>query len=524
MADIAAGVTPVGRTTQFRASWLRETIASSVALVRLGVAGVILTMLGIGVLGVMAIPLFSVQDEPSHYGYAAELAGGRLPTLWTPIPVGGVDELELLMADRPENRRLIWTANHPPLFYLATAVPIGVGQAIGHVRGGVRAARLLVLLFAAGAVAATAWVARLLVPSRPDVAVVAAGFAALVPAFVATSSALFNDSLAVLVSTLAIGATITWLVRGPDGRIAYGVVAAAVLAASSRASGLVAVAFCLVGLALGAWIHRRDRVELHRWTPVALVPMALLVIAALGASGWFWLRNIHLYGDLTGAQLLLDRFERKGKHTTFEFLTNADYWLMQQRRLWDPSRDFPVNKVRGTKELWKLTFLPVIGLLIAASRALRHRRSRPVTSAVVGRRVAWVMAIAFVAIVHLSAAQFASQGGGAHARYLWPAVPIMATVMAVGLTALPGARRGVTTMLFFAAMLAANVWGLMGVLKAIVKRGSGRSSLWFGLQAGSSLPWLVVLVSAILCALGLVAVAISLWSLGRSNLRHAADR
>jgi hypothetical protein len=174
------------------------------SLVRLGLAGAMLTFVVLAGLNAWTTPLFAQPDEASHYGYALLVSSGRLPTVTTPIPTEGVPELRALLGPRDQAHRSVWTANHPPLFYAVMAAPVRVGVLIGHPLGALRAARMLSVAIAAAGILLLALLVRELVPGRPELMVAAAGVAAIVPSFVAVAGLLYNDSLAFATSTAAL--------------------------------------------------------------------------------------------------------------------------------------------------------------------------------------------------------------------------------------------------------------------------------------------------------------------------------
>ena len=120
--------------------------------VRLGVAGTVLAFLTLAGLQAMAVRPYLPPDELYHVGYAATVLDGRLPTLTTPLPTGRVP----LAPDDGRPRR-IYVANHPPLFYALTALPLGLGEWFEAPRAGFLAARLLSALLAAGGLYASMW-------------------------------------------------------------------------------------------------------------------------------------------------------------------------------------------------------------------------------------------------------------------------------------------------------------------------------------------------------------------------------
>ena len=98
-----------------RARWQR---GSTTFGGRVGLAGVLLTFAVLASLQALTIYPFHPPDEMSHVGYALEISRGDLPTIETPIPGGEIPLLQHQLNNRRPANRTIWTANHPPLYYL----------------------------------------------------------------------------------------------------------------------------------------------------------------------------------------------------------------------------------------------------------------------------------------------------------------------------------------------------------------------------------------------------------------------
>ena len=495
----------------------------------------------LGTLSAFSIPLFAPRDEAAHYGYAAEVADGHLPNIETLVPVDGVPLLEAVMAQRDASRQTIWTANHPPLHYALLAIPIGIGRATGHELGATHAGRLMSVAFAAMAVGAIAWVVGLLFPRRPRLVVAAAGFAALAPALINTSASLYNDSLAILTSTLAFGAGLVWLRQGPSRNRLMLLVATCSLAAATRASGLLVVGVVGLAVVCGSFIHRPESADgetagtprtAARSALQLLGPAALVGVAVLVTSGWFYLRNIRLYGDFTATQYLLERFERESREPTLFHLTGSRFWISQQKRLWDVGHD------PSTRKLWWLVFVPMAGLALRAARGIaqRVRQFGSVSVALADLRIhatrgprtrfvapaAWALGLLLVVVLEWSVAQFLSQGGGTHVRYVLPALALAAAVGAYAMAGFPGHRRGIPAVMFMVAMVGANLIGLHSQLLATVPGVQSESTFLFSLRHSGvrAADWCLVLVGVVV-VVGIAAQAVALWSLG--GLDDAAD-
>jgi hypothetical protein len=423
-------------------------------LLWLGVGGAILVFVMLATLWVVHMPIYQPPDEASHVGYARELSHGRLPTIDSLISGDDDARLTAVLRHRDPRHRTIWTANHPPLYYALVAVPLRIGTDSGHAPRGVRAARLLSVGLSALGLVVLAYLVVQLAPHRPQLAVAATGLVSLLPAFIAISARVYNDSLAFLTATAALAAAAVFVIRGPSaGRLAA-VAASAGLAAMTRASGLLVVG--VAGLAVLVGVLRAGEGSAWRRLWRAAIWMASVGAVVLAVAGWFYLRNLTLYGDLTGSAALLDRFGRSPHGTVLGLLTEPGFWRLQQRRFWDVAAILPGVRAGVSARLWVLGLVPLAGLLLAGGRRLaRVRGGKPLDPA---RAVAWGLCVALLGLLQLSVVQFVSNGGGSHVRYLFPALVAVGLAGAVGLVALPGGRRGVPVVAMTVAMGAVNLW------------------------------------------------------------------
>jgi len=334
---------------------------------RLGVAGAVLAFLALTTVQAVTIRPYLPPDELYHVGYAASLLEGRLPTLTTPLPG---DRVPLMPDDRRSRR--VYVANHPPLFHALAAVPIGIGERLGAPWAGFLAARFLSVALAAAGVVLVAWLALLLVPGRPRVAVGAAWLAALLPGLPHVSAFVYTDGLGFLAATAALVAAAATVRRGPTPARLAGLTAAASAAALTRAPGLVLVGFAGAAAAAGFLLHG------HRWGARRLLAAAGAGAAVAGIAGasaiWFYLRNRSLYGSLTGAAYNQALFRLVPQDHAIALLTSPAYALRLYDGLWVWTR-FSLPR---PPTLAALVAVPrVVGLLVVAGlAAVAARRLR----------------------------------------------------------------------------------------------------------------------------------------------------
>jgi hypothetical protein len=480
--------------------------------VRLGVAGAMLAFLTIAGVQAVAIRPYLPPDELYHVGYAATVLDGRLPTLTTPVPAGRVP---LMPADgRP---RRVYVANHPPLFYAVTAVPLWFGERLSAPRAGFLAARLLSAALAAVGLALVAWLALLLVPARPRVAVGAAWLAALLPGLPHVSAFVYNDGLGFLAATAALVAAVVVIRRGPSPARLAALAAAAAAAALTRAPGLAMVAVAAAAATAGVLLHAR-RPPLRR-AMLGAAAGALVAGVAGGSATGFYLRNRSLYGSLTGAAYNQRLFRFAPQDHVLELLGSPAYPLRLYDGLWTWTR-FNLPRVPALPALVAvprvLALAAVAGLAVAAAGRLRGP-DRP-AGGDLAAAAAWTLAVGWGAGVYVMVASYDGHGGHTHPRYLLPGVAVLAVAAALGLDRLPGARRGLWVWGPTAAQLALTGVAWAGFVTALRGRRPGspadllRAIAGLLEDGGAPWPWMVLALAAFLvaAALALLGTALAL--------------
>jgi hypothetical protein len=481
--------------------------------VRLGVVGAVLAFLTLAGVQALAIRPYLPPDELYHVGYAATVLGGRLPTLTTPLPTGRVP-----LAPADGQPRRVYVANHPPLFYVVAAVPLWLGQRLGAPRAGVMAARLVSASLAAAGVVLVAWLARLLVPGRPRVAVGAAWLAALLPSLPHVSAFVYNDGLGFLAATAALVAAVVVLRRGPALPRLAGLAAATAAAALTRAPGLALVAVAGAAAAGGVLLHRDGRPA--RRALAAVGAGALVAGTAGGVAIWFYLRNRSLYGSLTGAAYNQRLFRFAPQDHVLELLRSPSYALRLYDGLWRWTR-FNLPRVPALPVLVAvprlLALAAVTGLVLAVADGFRGRRPAGWDAPAVA---AWALAVGWGVAVYVMVASYDGHGGHTHPRYLFPGVAVLAVAAALGLDRLPGARRGLWIWGATLAQLALTAAAWAAFITALRGRRPGSVPDLLGAVAtlleAASVPWpgLVLPLAAVLLTAALTLLGLALAEAG----------
>jgi hypothetical protein len=477
----------------------------------LGVGASVLVFAILAAFQAYIVPVYNPPDEASHVGYMIEVGHGRLPTIDTEIPPDAFPRR--LFDVRDDEHQDIWVANHPPLFYWLTALPARLGTRTMPYLAGIRLVRLLPIAFGAISILLIALLAARLVPGRPQIVVAAAALSATVPAFTHFSAILYNDSLGVLTATATLLAMVEVLRRGPSrGRVAL-LAAAAALASLSRSTGLVVTGVAGLAVIAAALLHGDGGTVRRLLRGVGMAALVGLAVAA--ASGWFYLRNVRLYGDPTGAQALLDKFNRRPNGTPFSLLASPRIWGLQAQRLVDYSyfNLGDVRRLENSETVWSrlLLLVPLAGMAVILLRRARYRLIPSLRSP---RLLAWGLCLLLLALLEWSVITFTAGGGNVHGRYLFPALGVLVTGAALGLGALPFGRRGVHVV---AVVVGLHVLGYMVAdqyLSAAAIQVPGQTAIETALLAINGPPaWLLLGGLALVLGILTTAQAVALWRL-----------
>jgi 4-amino-4-deoxy-L-arabinose transferase-like glycosyltransferase len=273
--------------------------------------------LALGVAGLIAaysavVPAFETPDEPGHFRYVQALAAGR------GLPVQGqAGDLD------PE-------FSQPPLYYAAEAALARIVPAQGApvpdfdhhnpyqnqtAEGNVNlfshpaiesfpwtgqvlqlhAMRLLNLLFVAVTLLSTFGIARQAGLSI-GLAAAATAVLGLLPQFDFIAGALNADNAITAAAGLTLYLLLRWLHSPPNIRAAALLGLTSAAAMLSKLSGAAVLALVLAAMLWRAWREKNPR---------SAAQAALAAGVALLGAGWWYIRNLVLYGDLLGWQPML---------------------------------------------------------------------------------------------------------------------------------------------------------------------------------------------------------------------------
>jgi hypothetical protein len=274
-----------------------------------------------GIMFMVSTPIFEASDELWHFGMVEYIKENGFA-----LPVIDVSDPEKVYEN---NRDTIYRqeGSQPPLYYVASAVvlaPFDISDAEQyrepnpHVQAGVPGSygnknlvlhevtrpplsgtplavytlRLLGLLMGGVTVWAVYHCGKLISPQRPVVGIVAAVLSAFNPMFLFISASVNNDNLVIMLNSLAIWLALVTMREGFELKRSIAIAVLIALASITKLSALVLIPVIVLG---ALWVARRGK----DWQGFATLIVAMVVAWAV-IAGWWYFRNVYLYGELFG--------------------------------------------------------------------------------------------------------------------------------------------------------------------------------------------------------------------------------
>lgn len=381
-------------------------------------------------------PLFEAPDEQWHFAFVQHVAQGQgLPEQSLPLQhlarqEGSQPPLYYLAAaaltfwiDTSDFPNILWENPHygydvpgivndnKNLFIHTTEQ----GFPYHNTPLAMHLARLLSLAMGGLAVYFTYRITRLLLPTNEPAALAAASVVAFTPQFLYISSAVSNDSTIVALSAVALFLLVRAFRVSLTLRDALLLGIVCGLSALAKVSGLAMLPLAMLVL---AYVNR------HRVRQLVLAEIVLLLGATV-VAGWWYVRNLQLYGELTGTTRMLEIFGARVNPLSLEAWRAQLYEVFET--FWI---GFGWGNIRAPEFVYTLVALAIVcgilGLVLGARRVRNQIRSAAQSHASLLVLGAWA-AIVFVALL-----RWMMQTQAPHGRLFFPALPAVAPLLVFG--------------------------------------------------------------------------------------------
>ena len=492
---------------------------------------ILLAFTALGALYAVSTPVFEASDELWHYPMVRHLADGNS------LPIQAFDPAEA----GPWKQE----ASQPPLYYYLGAAATfwidtsdmeSVRWLNPHVDNGiitedgninlvihdpaanawsgtllaVRIVRLISVLLGACTVYLTYLIARQAVPGRPEVALGAAAVNAFTPMFLFISGAVNNDNLVIPLASLSLLLMIQLVRDGSNSRwarygrpIVLGVVIG--LGALTKITALGLLALVAFSLFVDRWRREERPVSLKGLARVlirAIPPFMLVVVPVLLIAGWWYVRNIQLYGDWSGWNAFIAVLGQRAHPASLAQLWDERWGFMIS--YWGlfgglnvPMPEWIYRVLNAVVLLSLAGFVLYAIQLVRAWIAQSERKIRNLAGLVYNllafgeRHIGLVLCFLWSAAVVIGLIQWATVTWSSQGRLVFSSISALSTLMVTGLIAWMPRKPakavigGLALFLFIVSALAPFLW--IGPAYEPAQSQVGENSRQMNLDFGDSL-------------------------------------
>ena len=392
---------------------------------------------------------YSPPDEGAHLGYVQYL----------------IEHRALPIFDDPD---VNYEAHQPPLYYVLCIPPYLLGTALAriwggsHVIGGLLAMRFWSVLIGAAAIWSVHALGMLLFRGNRTAALMAAGFAALLPMHFVNLGGVTNDGLAELAVTVCLIWACKLAATSSDRTsLIVGLLIGAAMLVKSNSAFLFFVA--AIAVILGTRSIQDEKLRLKR----ILRQYGLVLAASVLLCGWWWIRNQVLYGDPLAHRVFVELFSinRATPEFFLEYGISGTGYLMLL--LWGTALSF--WGVFGQAIVYMPPWFYLLGWLFSLAVLVGLVRSRWTATTIWSQAaLSWLLVVVAAAFVLAFYLRFNMIFYQVQARYLFTAIGPFSCLFVAGWIGL-WVRKAAGQAYDAEPLLAAKVlwWALLGVLALV---------------------------------------------------------
>jgi len=416
----------------------------------------------------ITVPPFEAPDEVGHFYYIFHLLTkrslpvqriGELGEAHQPPLYYALAALAALPADLKDptgafnpNPKFIWAMQggydiNAGLHGSAETFPFR-GQALA-----LHLARISSILMGMVTIAFTILIAWKVFPESPLIGLLAGALVAFNPQFIFISGSVNNDNLLTMI------ATISWwqvlrTIEQPE-RMRHWIYLGMLIGMGFLTKvngGLVIAAVAGIALLTTSIKKRSSKLLIQGALSIVLVTVAL--------SGWWFLRNQILYGDILGWKVYQKVFEVNLRHSPLQWRDVKEFFSVQFRSFWGVFGWMNVYAPQWFYQAFKvLCLISLLGLVI---RTLRHQLSKEKAAPISLLFLIFIAQEAYMLAVITKCNPSCYQG-----RYLFPAIAPIAIILSWGLTGLLPKQKKLASILVLALTLSLASIATFALVKVI---------------------------------------------------------
>nr|MBN1230096.1 DUF2142 domain-containing protein [Anaerolineae bacterium] len=279
--------------------------------------------------------------------------------------------------------------------------------------------RLLSVALVTASIALAYQAAQIIVPDKPAVSALSAWMMATNPMLIFIGSSVNNDNLMILLGTWTLLLIIRIVGEGLTTRRSLTLALVLASASLTKLSGLTLVP--LAALALAYDLIRRCE---HKQSLYAAV---FIIATGLGIAGWWYARNIMLYGEVSGLSTMLDIAGRR--EPGFYWLMAVGEWRGFWMSYWAWFGTLNITVDRPIYLFYAgISLISLAGVIVMIARYARTRE--------MNRLVLYSFALLQVLITFAGVFRWTLQTHGSQGRLLFPAAAAVSLLMAGGIVEL----------------------------------------------------------------------------------------
>jgi len=457
-----------------------------------GIVAVAVLFSAAAFLHALLIPPLATGDEALHLDYVVDVSQLQLPRFFDGA------HFKVPGAYTPPVQ---WVSQHPPLYYMILAPFVALADSFGSPGVMVFVGRMLSLIIGLLALLA---IPPILARWRqsPRVILGATLLGSVVSMHIGTSSAIYNDPLATLLSVVTVGLAGYILLEGPTRRRVGLLALLAALGLFTRATMLVNVMVACLTLVIAYPLHRQQlgtsiKASLLKGIGAATLTAGLSLVIA----GWYYVRNYTYSGSFVGSQTEWAIEHLNRQYFTFGNVLSRPDFIQQYFAGFSSSQIIILS-------CFVLFAAGIIGTILWSRRHRTHHEKR------------FLLLIGLIVLhsigIVLLLAQHIMNGGANNYRYLLPALLATVFLPALGAHYLRWPGKILYLVVFFG--------GLWTVLYSIFKAETGKLAVYtngsFDFTMPRSLRELLIVGGLAVICLSVVWVFLSFYRIRKAQFQQ----